>query len=328
MGHGGELPDGGLSGLDDLLRTSLGIDDADRLVGSLSALSARLWTPPQDGLLEQETFHSIAPESEAVAVLRLLAAHGGRVDPWPADRLAAQDFEPVYGWRWEATAVLVTGALALGVSGQRPFPDLDRALDTLLHVAFGNDELTWIARRAILVGAGDPWPPPFPGDDWPDLGVDCLGELRAAGARLATSVSVNRRTEVTVTVIDADGIASLSPAGGSCSDPVAILGTFPAAARTVLFPRAGEARRQPRSRAGRQSGSTCSHRSRWETARSGSSRTRRGRAGSIPARRWTSPTRSRPVSARLSPRSGGACRASRPAAWRTRDRTCRGYPAM
>jgi hypothetical protein len=64
-------------------------------------------------------------------------------------------------------------------------------------------------------------------------------DVQSAGARLARGVAATRAAEATIPVVDADGIASLSPSSGSSGDPVAITGTFPTTERTVLFPRAG-----------------------------------------------------------------------------------------
>jgi hypothetical protein len=218
--------------LADLLESALGVRG---VVGSLRSLSGRLWTPPADE--RPETYSDLASGAEASAVTTLLSAHHERVDPWPAERLAALDREREYGWRWEATAVLVTGALALGTADLAASGPL---LDTLIHVAFARDELTLLVRRAVLTGARKPWPPPAPGmGDWPDLGAGCLMDIRSAGSRLARAVFDGRRAEAVIVLTDADGIASLSPGSGTSRDPVAILGTFPAAPRTVLFPLAG-----------------------------------------------------------------------------------------
>src|SRR3954452_3704182 len=97
--------------LADLLESGLGVQG---VIGSLRSLSGRLWTPPADERLE--TYSDLASGAEADAVTTLLSAHHDRVDPWPAERLAGLDREREYGWRWEATAVLVTGALALGTA--------------------------------------------------------------------------------------------------------------------------------------------------------------------------------------------------------------------
>src|SRR4030095_11624686 len=93
----------------DLLESGLGVRG---VLGNLQSLSDRLWTPPTDERLE--TYSDLASSLEAAAVTTLLSAHHERVDPWSVERLAALDRAPEYGWRWEATAVLVTGALALG----------------------------------------------------------------------------------------------------------------------------------------------------------------------------------------------------------------------
>jgi IPT/TIG domain len=204
-------------------------------VGSLRSLSERLWTPPTDERLE--TYSDLASDAGAAAVTTLLSAHHERVDPWSAERLAALDREQEAGWRWEATAVLVTGALALGTAD---LADLGPLLDTLVHVAFARDELTLLARRAMLIGVLEPWPPPVPGGgDWRDLGVGCLMDIRSAGSRLAAGVSAGRRAEAVIVLTDADGITSLSPSSGTSRDQVAIFGTFPARPRTVLFLLAG-----------------------------------------------------------------------------------------
>jgi hypothetical protein len=97
--------------LADLLESGLGVRG---VVGSLRSLSDRLWTPPADEGLE--TYSDLASGAEAAAVTTLLSAHHERVDPWPAERLAALDRERENGWRWEATTVLVTGVLALGTA--------------------------------------------------------------------------------------------------------------------------------------------------------------------------------------------------------------------
>jgi hypothetical protein len=218
--------------LADLLESGLGVRG---VVGSLRSLSDRLWTPPADEGLE--TYSDLASGAEAAAVTTLLSAHHERVDPWPAERLAALDRERENGWRWEATTVLVTGVLALGTAD---LADLDPLLDTLVHVAFGRDELTLLARRAMLIGARASWPPPVSGaGDGRDLGVGCLMDIRSAGSRLAAGVSAGRRAEAVIVFTDADGITSLSPNSGTSRNPVAILGTFPARPRTALFPQAG-----------------------------------------------------------------------------------------
>lgn len=197
-----------------------------------------MWTPLTSEDPLPESFHSLASDAEADALATLLAAHRERVDPWPVEQLAEVDREPDYRWRWEATTVLVTGTLTLGTADPVG-PDLDPMLDTLIHVAFARDELAQLVRLAILVGAGKPWPPPAPGSDWPALGVGCLMDIRSAGSRLAAHVSAGRRAEAAIEFTDADGITSLSPTSGTSGDSVAILGTFPVKARSVLFPSAG-----------------------------------------------------------------------------------------
>ncbi|TCC53450.1 hypothetical protein E0H75_07100 [Kribbella capetownensis] len=220
------------SDLVDVLEHDLGVRG---VIGHLRSLSERLWTRESDE--QHETYSDLVTTSEAAAVVTLLSAHHERVDPWSPERLAEMDREPEYGWRWEATAVLVTGAVALGASD---VADPDPLLDTLVHVAFARDELTVMARRAILVGVLEPWPPPAPVTGaWPNLGPGCLMDIRAAGSRLAKSVAAGRRAEVVIVLTDADGITSLSPNAGTSWDPVAILGTFPTIPRTVLFPLAG-----------------------------------------------------------------------------------------
>jgi len=135
----------------------------------------------------------------------------------------------------------VTGALALGTDEHDLGLDRENLFDTLVHVAFGVDDLTVLVRKVIVVGAGEPWPP-FPAGhefELPDLGVTCVMNIGAAGVRLAGSVAGARAAEASPPAVDANGITSLSPSSGSAGDSIAIFGTFPSGARTVLFPRAG-----------------------------------------------------------------------------------------
>jgi hypothetical protein len=215
-----------------LLESQLGVRG---VVGSLRSLSERLWTPPVDE--RRETYSDLISDREAVAVVSVLSAHHERIDPWSVERLAALGREQEYEWRWEATVVLVTGALALGAADLAESGPL---LDTLVHVAFAPDELSRLVRRAVLIGAEVPWPPRGPDiGAWPDLGAGCLMDIRSAGSRLAAGVTAGRRAEAVIVLTDADGITSLSPDSGTSRNPVAILGTFPVTRRTVLFPLAG-----------------------------------------------------------------------------------------
>ena len=82
--------------------------------------------------------------------------------------------------------------------------------------------------------------------EWPDLGVGCLMDIRSAGARLAAGVAAGRGAEAGIVLTDADGITSLSPDSGTSRDPVAILGTLPAAPRrcSSRWPAAAPRRRK------------------------------------------------------------------------------------
>jgi hypothetical protein len=173
------------------LRETLDVSDTVELLAQLADLSERLWTPPGDGR-EPESFQGLVSTAEAHALTALLSAHGRRMAPWPVERLAEVPRDPGYGWRWEAAAVLVTGALAIGTAEEPGVDDPERLLDTLLQVAFGIDELTALTRRAVLIGVEDPWPPPFPDGDWPQLDPGCLMDIRAAGARLAQAIDMGR----------------------------------------------------------------------------------------------------------------------------------------
>jgi lysophospholipase L1-like esterase len=235
-GHDGRRRD--LSELAEELQQSLGLENAGELLARVQRLSRGLWTPRSEES-GPETFQGLVSTADARAVLTLLSAHGGRVNPWPAEQLAGLPREPEYGWRWEAAAVLVSGALALGMAEEGAVEDRERTLDTLLHVAFGTDDLSALTRRGLLIGAGDPWPPPFVEGDWPQLGAGCLMDIRSAGLRLASAVAIGRQAESTMPTVDANGITSLAPTSGSSGDRVRIFGAFPATARVVLFPRAG-----------------------------------------------------------------------------------------
>jgi IPT/TIG domain len=222
------------------LHERLGIEDAASVVGSILDVSERLWQPGSDRS-EPETFHSLIGRDEASAVVRVLVAHADHVDPWSPDRLVDVHRDDGFGWRWEATTTLVTGALALGTVEHDPGLDRDKLFDTLTHVAFGGDDLTVLVRTVFVIGAGDPWPPFPTGHEFelPDLGVTCVMNIQAAGVRLAGSIAGMRAAEASPPAVDADGITSLSPSSGSAGDSVAIFGTFPSGPRTVLFPRAG-----------------------------------------------------------------------------------------
>jgi hypothetical protein len=194
------------------LHERLGVEDAASVVGSLLDLSERLWQPGSDRS-EPDTFHSLIGRDEANAVVTLLVAHARRVDPWPPERLVDVRRDEGFGWRWEATTTLVTGALALGTDEHDLGLDRENLFDTLVHVAFGVDDLTVLVRKVIVVGAGEPWPP-FPAGhefELPDLGVTCVMNIGAAGVRLAGSVAGARAAEASPPAVDANGITSLSP---------------------------------------------------------------------------------------------------------------------
>lgn len=231
----------------DLLATELnkrfGLRGAAEVITELRELSSRLWTAPPSA--ENESFLRIASRSEADAMVALLRGHARRVRPASFDELASQrhgdvDQRP----RAEAAAVLVSGVLALGIAG----PDrkeYKRLLTALVHVAFSDDDPSILARRAILGGIGDDWPPPIPGiDDLPWLPIegDCIGEVLQAASRLGGMVQGSRRADSTIPTADANGITGLSPNRGSSGDTVTIVGIFPASqppGLTVMFPKAG-----------------------------------------------------------------------------------------
>jgi IPT/TIG domain len=220
------------------LEQQLGVAGAFDVVTNLFQLSHRLWRSDPDQR-EPETFLSLVGREEADAVVTVLDALAARVDLGPPDRLAGEPRDERTGWRWQATTTLVTGGLALGAIPDG-VADPDHMFDVLVHTAFGVDPLTNLARRVILLGAGDPWSPPFVFEfELPGLGAGCVVDIQNAGTRLAGAVSSGIQAEQSPASVDAAGITGLRPSTGSADDTVAILGSFQLGGRTVLFPQAG-----------------------------------------------------------------------------------------
>ncbi|MBS1223812.1 MAG: hypothetical protein H6R24_490 [Proteobacteria bacterium] len=141
----------------------------------------------------------------------------------------------------EAAAFLITGTLALGDSGALEGDQRDGLLRALVQGAFDLDDASRNLRDITLSGLDD-WPA-FPGDGppLPPVGEDCLGDVLQAAGRAGDYIQQSSGASVNLSV-DANGITSIVPSGGSAGDTVRINGSFPMPPpvnRRVLFPRAG-----------------------------------------------------------------------------------------
>lgn len=184
------------------------LSELKRIAGpALDQLSQRLWgerSRAGDG--KRASIDNLIKPEEAEVFLKVLRTYAGHAQALPLAVLAAGLREGVPGaMAMESAAFLVTGTLALGVSGVLGVDSRDGLLDALMNGAFGLDDLSRELRELTLTGMHG-WPE-FPGGGplFPDIGEGCLEGIRGvagrAGAFIQSTTGRVRSPPSTLTVL-------------------------------------------------------------------------------------------------------------------------------